>query len=113
MDYTNATDQELNIKLAVLLGVHWMMKPNTDQNPTDTWVYGDTGGYHEMVELPDYCNSWADMGPVIYDSGISITQVEEKCAEWIVFLFWSDLEITDKNPLRAAAIVYLMMGDAE
>lgn len=62
-------------------------------------------GHTNMV--PDYCNSWADMGPLLVEWQISLTNF---------IMYWRASSILntpigrcvdDKNPLRAAAIIYL------
>lgn len=71
-------------------------------------------------------NSWADMGPIIVDSGISLIKLID--GYQAISNSWDYIDITDrdgindccigneaamyghKNPLRAAAIAFLMMN---
>ena len=60
------------------------------------------------------CNNPADMWPLIVDSKISILPWNEQM--WQAWFTDSGLDgikhrVFDKNPLRAAAIVYLMIKD--
>lgn len=79
------------------------------------------GGMFEVLVnhcMPDYCNSWADAGPIIGEYGISLEyDHDEWCAKAgnaaigengdHLHYCWS------KDPLRAAMICFLMMKEAE
>lgn len=59
-------------------------------------------------------NSWADMGPVTEKHHISLMQPDEDDDRWNA-IHWCDggecmYDEYHKNPLRAAAIVFLMMN---
>jgi hypothetical protein len=65
-----------------------------------------------QISIKDYCNSWADMGPIAHKNNISIMSPR------VSNLFKNHWEVEAKgvqpnqvhiNPLRAAAIVYLLM----
>ena len=67
----------------------------------------------------DPCNSWADAGPIIQGNEISMISRRAN-GEWKAEIFLGrncgfDNYATcfDKNPRRAAMIVFLMMKDAE
>jgi len=71
-------------------------------------------GHTNMV--PDYCNSWADMGPIVEKHNISISPMlvmtspvgaYEYTGEWSADIYSVDDVSLDRNPLRAAAIIYL------
>lgn len=70
------------------------------------------------IQVPDYCDSWADMGPIIYQHSISLvldgdynTAVNNfECFSGEGGGFAGDYEYEHASPLRAAAIVYLMMN---
>ena len=64
----------------------------------------------------DYCNSWADMGPIVKKHNISISPMlvmtspvgaYEYTGEWSADIYSVDDVSLDRNPLRAAAIIYL------
>ncbi|NHB89581.1 DUF2591 domain-containing protein [Photorhabdus tasmaniensis] len=59
----------------------------------------------------DYCNDCADAMPIVIKNKISLVYVND---------FWSArqyhnacIEVNDKNPLRAAMIVFLMMSEGQ
>ncbi|QPW26454.1 DUF2591 family protein [Edwardsiella ictaluri] len=62
----------------------------------------------------DFCNSWADMGPLIEENGIVVAPYRSATPEaWsTAFGINAKFHAEDDNPLRAAAIVYLMMKEA-
>jgi len=82
------------------------------------------GTYSEFCSTHDYCNSWADMGPLMFDWDISIfrdVSTNPKVFTAVPKGWWSvgngfvsslgiDIGYTHPNPLRAAAIVFLMMN---
>lgn len=87
---------------------------------------GKVGNYYARC-CPDYCNSWADIGPIIDDNGISLIKVKDGYLavsqnwDYIDLNGDSDIEnycigLSDtscyghQNPLRASAIVFLMMN---
>ncbi len=116
MNYEDMSDLEINKAVACKLGLRFFIKPNSNGNQTEDWIYGGIGSPHEMTELADYCNSWADMGPLIFRTPIDI-----ECDDTFFgdnFIAGESLWVAHnpngshyhhKNPLRAAAIVYLMM----
>lgn len=58
-------------------------------------------------------NNPANMWPIIVENGISLLQQDNE-EGWCAFRWDNDnAECWHKNPLRAAAIVFLMMKDAE
>ena len=65
-----------------------------------------------IVEVKDYCNNPSDAWPII-----NIERIGVYPSEGPDFMPWiaakNAFAVTDKNPLRAAMIVYLMMKDAE
>lgn len=93
MDYESLSDFEINKLVAIKSG-------KIKRSKTDKYFlnYG-----------PDYCNSWADMGPIIERENISLLSPESCIPSWDAT--HKGILHVDKNPLRAAAIVYLMMGE--
>jgi len=77
-----------------------------------------------FVAIGDYCRSWADAGPIIQKYGIAIA-FDEFEQEWVAFSEFRfdkagwDMEVEpkkyhhNKDPLRAAMIVFLMMQEAK
>ena len=109
MNYEDMSDLEINKAVACKLGLRFFIKPNSNGNQTEDWVYGGIGSPNEMTELADYCNSWADMGSIIEREKIG--GHFGKATPNLYFALSRDENniCTHVNPLRAAAIVYLMM----
>lgn len=66
----------------------------------------------------DPCNNPADAWPIIVENGITLAFQDgnwwaDNRAYWIDGVEWSIGGIIDKNPLRAAMIVFLMMKESE
>lgn len=62
----------------------------------------------------DFCNSWADAGPIIEKNQISLDAIYEGGPRWLSFAGEdSEFRQTDKNPLRTAMIVFLMMQEGD
>ncbi|BAN16847.1 hypothetical protein X848_gp37 [Edwardsiella phage PEi21] len=57
----------------------------------------------------DFCNSWADMGPLIVENGIVVIPYGRNSL-WMAAR--AGVRYHHTKPLRAAAIVYLMMTEA-
>lgn len=66
--------------------------------------------------LKDYCNSWEQAGKIIQDQKIWIREIS---GIWISKGFpgkfnpYNEVSWEDKNPLRAAMIVFLMMNEGK
>lgn len=120
MDYSKMSDFEVNLKIAhIILG-----KDNYDWNSDKKEVYlaGIDGGDFLPNGYFDPCNNPADAWPIIICNGISLYHdngnwqaemtyyapvgafgTDETCSKFV----------DDKNPLRAAMIVFLMMQEAK
>ena len=57
----------------------------------------------------DYCNSWADAGPLIEKYGICLTKTTRTGEEWFAFLWSSNVEARSESPTRAICECFLMM----
>lgn len=120
------SDFEINKLVAIKEG----KRPGYYAQATDTYnIELGSGSVAESPELRphhviewvcrDYCNSWADMGVIIERDGISLIKwVNDEDGYEAVLVEYhghevvtGDLFSSHKNPLRAAAIVYLLMGD--
>jgi hypothetical protein len=109
-DYSQLSDFEINKRLAELLG--WKV---VNDNPTPNKGLLVVSS-EDQCRAIDYCNSWADMGPLMVEHSISLNKIED---EWEAHngeidqggLVVANIYLMHKNPLRAAAIVYLMMEE--
>lgn len=66
-----------------------------------------------IVEVKDYCNNPSDAWPIILENNIWIQPDMIGDGFWHCMDCNDDIHAKDKNPLRAAMIVYLMMKDEE
>ena len=82
----------------------------------------DGNGHYENAVI-DFVNSPADMWPIIVENKISLHFNWSECGLYTAIgTLWEDrllgkhpktFEVSHENPLRAAAIVFLMMKDAK
>lgn len=113
-DYSEMSDFEINKRIAHQLGFIQQGRG---------WITGADGVYDYIarpnddyrVALPNYCNSWADAGPIIQASAITVA-----CFKHSQATAWDSSKglafgsvFNHPNPLRAAMIVFLMMKGAE
>lgn len=118
MDLKTATNFELNKRLSELMGyVVWNLTL-----PSGKIITVMRKTYESdvcKIPLKDYCNSWADMGPVIEELDISLIRDVQSDNSWmavpsICFKFGGfdsmfDIHHHDTNPLRAAVIVAIQV----
>lgn len=75
------------------------------------WVIeGWDGG---IYKIPDYCNSWEEIGKIIVENGLSLEPYNYQNKAWLASTAFSIDVFCDKSPLRAVAIVFLMMNGVE
>ncbi len=121
MNYSDMSDFEINCAVAKAMGMNVTQGISFVGAPiggeTLRWVKNNN-----TDERFDPCNSWADAGPIIQESGISLYHsngnweaefeysapvggfgTDETCSKFI----------SDKSPLRAVCIVFLMMKEAD
>jgi hypothetical protein len=116
-DYSKMSDFEIN---EAVLKIKSELKPLGFAHDADKRSAGVTdinGRYHWF----DFCNSWADAGPIILKNRISVifdgsdTENPGEKFEWCGAI--SDCHKHQvpylSNPLRAAMIVFLMMNEPE
>lgn len=119
MDYSKMSDFEINKAVGeIALDRRWACKPGHSGNETESWYYGSADSFADPLPLlPDFCNLWADAGPIIQLNRIMLNPY---CADELWKAehpvsddgFMKTYAVSyDKNPLRAAMIVYLMMHD--
>lgn len=111
-DYASMSDFEINKSVAdIAMNGTWHVKPSHPDNDTGGWLYGSNG--IQTHELPDYCNNPADAWPIITGSMISIRPVGNDGQLWEASGMGGMKADYDKNPLRAAMVVFLMMKEGE
>lgn len=121
MSYEEMSAAEINLSVARLMFVGYEMHiPYKHRN--DVHVYHKDGGF--VCASPDYCNNPADAWPIIHGNGIGLfehdvsgvgktwTATTNLDKSWLGY-GTDGFDYTDKNPLRAAMIVFLMMQNVE
>lgn len=111
MNYIEMSDFEINKAVAIACGYAeencefgWQGKPDVGVE------WSDETGY--PTKSFNYCNSWADAGPIIGGARIAIMPSEMKSElQWISTSGRGQYQY-HPNPLRAAMIVFLKMRDA-
>lgn len=109
--YRDKSDFDINKAVAVSLGMVIGIRPDSN-------IIYLIGG-DELIEF-DPCNNPADAMPIIFDNNISLIFSHNEyplATNNPSGLFMDALPpenvVTNKNPLRAAMEVFLMMKDAE
>lgn len=110
MNYSEMTDFEINC--AVLADIEpdvEHMQLSADQKSFYHCGY-DGNGFYETA-IPDYCNSWADAGPIIEKENISLTCHQNR--DEGAAIFNRHCMSANQNPLRAAMECFLMKKERE
>ena len=125
IDYESMSDFDIN--KAVAFSLRYLVKTDFEQGlggftenyhrkyPNTIWAAktDDSGGQCEAWEQMNFCAEPQDSWPIIQRNNIA-TQPRPSSEEWFAFsICENEFEVSDKNPLRAAMIVYLMMNEAE
>ncbi len=109
MNYSELSNFEINKLVAEYHGITTSEWYHTEEDGITTLMLPINSGYK------NYCNSWAGMGPIIESEKIDLSYMSNS-KNWVASKFISFnkcLAPADKNPLRAAAICYLMMKESE
>ncbi len=113
INYETASDFEVNKKLANLMNVKWSCSPSA--SPNGQWLF--TNKYKEIegesTPLPDYCNNWSDIGPLIESYLIEL--------EYLDGFGWTASAAPNQdcasscydNPKRAAAICIIKLLESK
>ena len=93
------SDFEVNATLADLLNVKWQISAVDDE----CLMVGS--------EVMDYCNTPNDIMPLAFERNVSIVQSEadRKHGQWCAFLWHTEDEFNDTNPLRAIAYCLILV----
>lgn len=110
-DYSKVSDYEINWRVAEESGL------SVDHNATvtlpQTYCGHDENGCKYDWGMRDYCNNPADAWPIIVKHGIGIIPFKNCLSEsWDSGKGLINGTVKDKNPLRAAMIVFLMMKES-
>jgi len=103
IDYSKLSDFEINERVAKALRIPF---ETTYYDEVFTWDDKQSGRFNTRKFNP--CQNWADAGPVVEKYRIHLTPVDNG---WFVSDMATTHWISDKNPLRAAMIIFLMMKE--
>lgn len=106
MDYSQLSDQEINIQVARIIHPEREVIESKSRPPSACVI-----GHHPSKWL-DYCNNPADAWPIIAANRIAIIPAMN-ADKWAANHGDWDVFSADAKPLRAAMIVFLMMQDAK
>jgi hypothetical protein len=117
MDYNKESDDNINAAMTEII----FNLEGWEFNESSRVFFhcGIDGSGHYEQQVIDYCGNPADMWPIIVANDIDIiSPTTSGTGLWEAYRFFPDLEICSieflhKNPLRAAAIVFLMMHEKE
>jgi len=113
-NYAEMSDFDINIEVANALSVDF----ETHEQGVYVSIKRDGGNVVSVAGIVDYCNNWADAGPVIdgifsaltsagkYDDGIGFGERD-------MTVWQAQMHHNKCGKLMAAMIVFLMMKDAE
>lgn len=104
MNYSEMKDHEINAAVGEAMG--WNAK---FIHQDDSVTFRDDLG--RLRGRKNYCNSWADAGPIIEKENISLTCHQNR-DEWAA-IFNRHAMAAHSNPLRAAMECYLMKKERE
>lgn len=110
-NYADMTDTEINFAVARIVSTDGVVERNDLGNVV---LIHD---YHNGICLGwksvDYCNNWADSGPVIFENKVTIFSPNDTHDDSLWMAELGEFHFFNVNPLRAAMIVFLMMKDNE
>lgn len=106
-DYSTMSDKEINLAVHEAI-IGYKLHPYGRKT---YWYEGKE--QQETTELPDYCNNPADAWPIILNNRIAIRSVDLYVGghTWFAEVYGEPTR-SDKNPLRAAMVVFLMMRES-
>lgn len=113
MDYSKMSDFEINKSVALALGFR-LYKDGKSCRGNHVGIEEGRCGAFAM----DWCNNPADAWAIIVENGITLAFQDgnwwaDNLAYWVDGVEWNIGGIIDKNPLRAAMIVFLMMQESK
>ncbi|ELV7529383.1 DUF2591 family protein [Edwardsiella ictaluri] len=105
MNYAEMSDFEINRAVFMATGIYYEDIMDGPIGGGSAIPFGDGCKWREY----DFCNNPADMWPLIVENGIAILPYGRN-GLWMAAA--AGVRHHHKNPLRAAATVYLMMKEA-
>jgi len=109
MNYAEMSDLQVNIAVASKLAVN----AKVEDGALFTSKIHDGENVISVTTVTDFCNNPSDTWPIIVENGVCITSPAVDGERWRAMIYTSNKNYSwsDKNPLRAAMIVFLMMNE--
>lgn len=112
------SDFEINARITGIVEGEDFSQWAVTADETAFYHCGFDGSQHHSVDILDYCNNPSDMIPLVFENNISLIK-DCDCEEYYARPDFCDINgdfsvndgrfVMHENPLRAAAIVYLLM----
>ena len=120
MNYQEMSDEQIDLAVSEIIFGKTYGKIVSYAFDEPKFVFTESGHSftpldNEKVELTPKIkptSSWADAGPIIQENRISIFASDDE-GKWMARFINYETTYMDKNPLRAAMIVFLMMKGGE
>lgn len=113
MDYSKISDKEVNKLVAFALGCKEVV-PDIFLSDDRRYEFDKPKNKSGNKFYFDPCNEVADAWPIIAENHIGIAPYPNEAYAWSSrHGIASDLSAEDKNPLRAAMTVFLMLQESE
>lgn len=113
-DYSKMSDFEINCEVLEVFNPD-IKHMSLSGDSACFYDCGPTGDGWNQIDIPNYCNNPADAWPIIVENGISLDCIvvnrHEKTWRAQFKPAYVKHHMNDKNPLRAAMIVFLMMQE--
>lgn len=123
-DYSKMSDAEIAMRVACSIDGVDVDDNGIPKYAVDCYLYNSANSIKwlrvgdDEFEFFNPCNNPSDAWPIMKESLIGVTPDEDGVTmhfygDWTARAHCKNLQFTDKNPLRAVMIVYLMMKDEE
>ncbi len=114
MNYEEMSDFEINKQVAINRGGYQGHVEHMQHGVKES----DRASHGLLFTERDYCNNPSDAWPIVSRNLIGVSPDEDGVTchfygDWTARAFCSQIFCTQKNPLRAAMIVFLMMRDEQ
>ena len=109
MNYAEMSDFEIN----KLVTSKYLLTDRWKYNEKEKGFIFESDGY--FCRIYDYCNNPLNAWSIIVENGVCITSPAVDGERWRAMIYTSNKNYSwsDKNPLRAAMIVFLMMNEGK
>lgn len=109
-NYDSMSDEEINQEVLAILHpeVNHMTLSADKKSFYDCGIDGN--GFNE-IKVIDYCNSPSDVMPIINIYKIRFSLINDSL--WEAKDYYKKIKVTDKNPQRAACIVFILSKNKE